>query len=227
MKHILRILVPAVLLSAALMAPGLATADARQDFFKAIAIDDVTSMRSAMLRGTSANARDGEGSPAVVVAAREKAWNALRALAELRGTDVEATDRLESTALMYAALHGELPAVQFLVSRGAEVNRPGWTALHYAAANGHVDVVRYLLERHAYLDAESPNRTTPLMMAARQGKPSMVDLLLEEGADPTIRNQSGLTAADYARGAGDERLASLLAERAMAFSRRHGIPAAR
>jgi uncharacterized protein len=66
-----------------------------------------------------------------------------------------------------------------------------------------------------------------LMMAARQGKPSMVDLLLEEGADPTIRNQSGLTAADYARGAGDERLASLLAERAMAFSRRHGIPAAR
>jgi uncharacterized protein len=215
------------LAAAALIAPGLAAADARQEFFKAIVIDDVTSMRTAMLRGASANARDGEGSPAVVVAAREKAWKALRALAEIRGTDVEATDRLESTALMYAALHGELPAVQFLVSRGAEVNRPGWTALHYAAANGHVDVVRYLLERHAYLDAESPNRTTPLMMAARQGKPTMVELLLEEGADPTIRNQSGLTAADYARGAGDEGLASQLAERATSFSRRHGVPAAR
>jgi uncharacterized protein len=223
LKYIIRF----VLAATALASTGLAAADVRQDFFRAIAVDDVASMRTAMLRGASANTRDGGGAPAVVVAAREKAWNALRALAELRGTELEVADRLGSTALMYAALHGELPAVQFLVARGAEVNRQGWTALHYAAANGHVDVVRYLIERHAYLDAESPNRTTPLMMAARQGRPTTVDLLLAEGADPTIRNEAGFTAADYARGNGDVRLSRQLAERAKEFSRRHGVPSAR
>jgi uncharacterized protein len=206
---------------------GTVAADARTDFFRAIARDDVSGMRAAMLQGPSANARDADGSPALVVAAREKAWGALRALAQTRGTDIEAADAKGSNALMFAALHGELAVVEFLVSRGAEVNRQGWTALHYAAANGHLDVVRYLIEQHAYIDAESPNRTTPLMMAARQGQPTMVQLLVEEGADPTIRNDSGLTAADYARAAGDVRLSRRLAERAQAFSRRHGVPAAR
>ena len=56
-----------------------------------------------------------------------------------------------------------------------------------------------LLENHAYIDAESPNGTTPLMMAAHYGTPAAVKLLLEAGADPTLKNQLGLTAIDFAR----------------------------
>ncbi|NCW41201.1 MAG: ankyrin repeat domain-containing protein, partial [Betaproteobacteria bacterium] len=55
-----------------------------------------------------------------------------------------------------------------------------------------------LLEHHAYIDAESPNGTTPLMMAAYYGTPEATKLLLEEGADPLIKNQQGLTALDFA-----------------------------
>ena len=40
--------------------------------------------------------------------------------------------------------------------------------------------------------------TAPLMMAARYGTPDVVRLLLEEGADPTLRNEQGLTALDFA-----------------------------
>ena len=36
------------------------------------------------------------------------------------------------------------------------------------------------------------------MMAARYGTPEVVKLLLEEGADPTLRNEQGLTALDFA-----------------------------
>jgi uncharacterized protein len=223
----LKRVVSMVLASAALLASGAATAQPSLDFFRAVARDDVAAMRSAMLRGISANARDADGTPALVIAAREKSWNTLRALAELRGTDVEAADSLGSNALMFAALHGELPMIRFLVSRDAVINREGWTALHFAAANGHVEVIRYLLEQHAYIDAESPNRTTPLMMAARQGKPAAAMLLLEEGADPTIRNEAGFTASDYARMAGDQDLSRTLAARAQDFARRYGVPASR
>jgi hypothetical protein len=56
-----------------------------------------------------------------------------------------------------------------------------------------------LLENHAYIDAESPNGSTPLMMAAMYGTPQAVKLLVESGADPLLKNQQGLTAIDFAR----------------------------
>ena len=59
-------------------------------------------------------------------------------------------------------------------------------------------MMRLLIENHAYLDAESPNGTTPLMMAAHYGSPMATKLLLEEGADPRLKNKLGLTALDFA-----------------------------
>jgi len=211
-----------LLLGAAL--PALGQQSARAALFTAIARDDPSGLRTALLRGADANAPDELGVPPIVAAARESAWKALRALAELQGTRLDAANPEGSTALMYAALHGELPMVEYLVSRKAEVNREGWTALHYAAANGHVAVVRFLLEHHAYIDAESPNRTTPLMMAARQAHPTVVRLLMEEGADPTPRNDAGYTAAAYARAAGDPELGEWLLRQAEAFRRRYPAP---
>ncbi|MCV4600843.1 ankyrin repeat domain-containing protein, partial [Escherichia coli] len=79
-----------------------------------------------------------------------------------------------------------------LISRGADVNKTGWTPLHYAASQEDVRIVRLLLDHHAYIDAESPNKTTPLMMAARYGSEEIARHLLDEGADPTLRNERGL-----------------------------------
>jgi ankyrin repeat protein len=58
--------------------------------------------------------------------------------------------------------------------------------------------MRLLLDAYAYIDAASPNGTTPLMMAAQYGSDDAVRLLLEEGADPTIKNDLSLTAVDFA-----------------------------
>jgi ankyrin repeat protein len=188
-----------------------------EDLFRAIRRDDAHALRTALLRGADSNALDDNGEPAIVLAARSKCWNAVRALAELRGTRLDAANRDGSNTLMYAALHGEIELVRSLVARKAEVNKTGWTPLHFAAANGHVEVIRFLLEHHAYIDAESPNGTTPLMMAARQAQPSSVRLLMDEGADPTPRNQSGLDAAAYAKIAGDLELSNWLGRQAESF----------
>jgi ankyrin repeat protein len=100
---------------------------------------------------------------------------------------------------MLAAFHNALPLAQALLDRNADVNKTGWTPLHYAATKAHVEMMRFLLVNHAYIDAPSPNGTTPLMMAAHYGNPMATKMLLEEGADPRLKNHLGLSALDFAQ----------------------------
>lgn len=198
------------------------------DLFKAIRLDDPTAVRTVLLRGADPNTRDAAGTPALVFAAAERAFNVARALIALRQTDIDATNARGENALMLASLHGDVPTVRALLARGAEPNKPGWTPLHYAAAGGHIDVIRLLLENAAFIDAESPNGTTPLMMAVRQKQPTVARLLVDEGADPTLRSQSGWTAAEYAKHHGEDELAKWLRERAAEFARKyHGYRSTR
>ena len=99
---------------------------------------------------------------------------------------------------------------KLLIDRDADVNKTAWTPLHYAASNGRLVVMNLLLDHHAYIDAPSPNGTTPLMMAAMYGSPSAVKLLLEAGADPTIKNDLGLSAIDFALRDSKQESASLI-----------------
>lgn len=197
--------------------PVQAQTVARAELLGWIQRDDAQAVRLAMLRGVDVNLRDDAGTPLIVLAAHDKSWRVLQALTDMRSVRLDATNVNGTNALMYAALHGELSIVKRLVERDAQVNKTGWTPLHFAASNGHDEVVSYLLEHHAYIDAESPNRTTPLMMAARMRHPATVRLLLQEGADPTPVNDSGISAADYARNAGDPALGAALAAAAEAF----------
>ena len=70
--------------------------------------------------------------------------------------------------------------------------------MHYASAKGDTSMIKLLIEESAYIDCESPNGTTPLMMAARYGTIDAVKLLIEEGADPTIKNNLKLGAIEFA-----------------------------
>jgi uncharacterized protein len=127
---------------------------------------------------------------------------------------VEARNAQGESPLMMAAIKGHLEAARVLIEAKAEVNKTGWTPLHYAASNPEPEskaMVALLLEHHAYIDAESPNKTTPLMMAARYGSSETIQLLLEEGADPSLRNELGLTAVDFARSADRQSQADLIA----------------
>ena len=116
---------------------------------------------------------------------------------------------------MMAALRGHLEAVRALIARDADVNKPGWAPLHYAATGAQPQqaiIIALLLENHAFIDAASPNGTTPLMMAVHYGTRESVQLLLQEGADPSLKNQLGLSAADFALRASRKDMADLIAQ---------------
>ncbi len=186
--------------AAGALLPALAGASAFDDFFKAVKFDQADRVRALLQRGIDPNTVEPvRGETGLMVALREKSMKSFAVLMESRGIDLGVRARNGDTALMVAAYTGNRPAVEALIARGAEVNQVGWTALHYAAAAGHNDVVQLLLEHHAYIDAESPNKTTPLMMAARGGHILTVKLLLDEGADLGLKNDLGMTALDFAK----------------------------
>ncbi len=131
------------------------------------------------------------------------AWEGSVPMMELfvgRGADVNKINSFGEQALLHAAWKGHLAAVRWLVEHGARLNRPGreWAALHYAAFAGHAEVVAYLMERGADINALSTNGSTPLMMAAREGKEGIAKALLAAGARRDIVNERGDDAMRWA-----------------------------
>jgi ankyrin repeat protein len=169
-----------------------------EDFFKAVKTDNVKVVQSLLKRGFDANTVNPDGVPGLMLALREPSLQVADLLVTWPQTRVEFRNQNDESPLMLASLKGYLPLVKKLVERDADVNKPGWTPLHYAATGGHLSVIEHLLENSAYIDAESPNGSTPLMLAAMYGSPESVKLLIQAGADLTIKNQLGMTALDFA-----------------------------
>jgi ankyrin repeat protein len=169
-----------------------------EDFFIAVKQDNADVVRNLIQRGFDSNTVDTNGQFPIILALREPSLNVVSALLEDASLQIEVRTENDESPLMLAAFKGLAPQCEQLIARGADVNKPGWAPLHYAATGGHTLVVQILLDNHAYIDAASPNGSTPLMMAAMYGTTSVTKLLLEAGADPMLKNELGLSAIDFA-----------------------------
>lgn len=182
-----------------LFACSCAFAGSYDDFFAAVRQDNAGVVADLLKRGFDPNTVSPKGEYGLILALREPSFKVVDALLESPLTQIDVRTAQDESPLMLAALKGYLDICQKLVDKDADVNKPGWTPLHYAATGGHVAIVRLLLDNNAYIDAASPNGSTPLMMAAMYGTVDAVKLLVESGADPTLKNDLGLTAIDFAR----------------------------
>lgn len=170
-----------------------------EDFFQAVQQDEVQVISNLLNRGFDPNTLNLQGEPALFLAWKKESFKALNILIKHPKTNVNVFNEHSESILMLACLKGNLALAEALIARDADINQPGWTALHYAASSGHSQIVKLLLENSAYIDAESPNGTTPLMMAARYGNLETVKLLVNEGADLIHKNKLGLSALDFAK----------------------------
>lgn len=107
------------------------------------------------------------------------------------------------TALAMAANKGHADVVQKLLAAAADVDKR--TPIVLAASSAHIDVVRTLLAAGANVNARALDMsgTTALGAAASMGHAAVADVLIEAGADPTIKDDNGVTpmaaANEYAR----------------------------
>jgi len=97
----------------------------------------------------------------------------------------------------------------------ASYSHDGFTALHLAVFFGHEDIAEFLVACGADVNAISANRTfarnaTPLHSAAASNRPSIVRLLLANGANPNVVQDGGYTPLHSAAFNGSEEIAELL-----------------
>ena len=191
-------------------APG-AQADGHA-FFRSAQLDDARTVRALLAAGLDPNLTEPQrGDTGMILALREDANKVFALLLEQPTLKLEATSGNGDTALMMASYKRNLPAVTALLKKGAQVNRPGWSALHYAAASGDQAIMRLLLQQRADIDAASPTRVTPLMIAAREGQEGAVALLLKSGADASLTSSDGMSAQQFAQAADKPAIARTIA----------------
>lgn len=189
---------------------SMAVAGAYEDFFIAVKRNNGRAVAALLERGFDPNTRDPQGQLGLVLALRDDNPAVAEALMASPELQVGLLNAAGESALMMAALKGQMDWTERLLARGAPINQAGWTPLHYAATGPEPAIVRLLLDRGATVDTASPNGNTALMMAARYGKEESVMLLLARGADPRRMNALNMTAADVARRAGRDKLADQL-----------------
>nr|XP_032651680.1 ankyrin repeat domain-containing protein 29 isoform X3 [Chelonoidis abingdonii] len=158
--------------------------------------------------GASTEFRTKDGGTALLAACQYGHTRVVETLLK-HGANIHDQLRDGATALFLAAQGGYLDVIRLLLSSGAKVNQPrqdGTTALLKAANKGYHDVIEELLKFSPALGLLK-NGTSALHAAVLGGNVKAVALLLEAGADPSLRNKANELPAELTQ---NERILRLL-----------------
>jgi ankyrin repeat protein len=146
---------------------------------------DASTARLLVSRGAKLEARDKAGRTPLITAVLADNVEVAEVLVAA-GADIEAVDSgLGASPLSWAAGSGRLRAAQFLLSKGAQVNRGtgpyGDTPLHCAVMNKGPDInmIKYLVASGADVNASNNKGLTPMKRAINK---TVKDLLRSLGA---------------------------------------------
>ena len=118
--------------------------------------------------------------------------------------DRKGSDREGRTSLHYAAAEGNVELCNELIEGGSNPNSQddsGLAPLHFAAQSSSHETVSVLLAAGAAANLTDTFGNTPLLKAvfASRGCGETINALRQAGADPSIANNSGVTAVSLAR----------------------------
>jgi ankyrin repeat protein len=117
-------------------------------------------------------------------------------------SDKDQEDKPSVSALMLAALSGKYDIVQKLLDCGSDTkfqDSDGLTALHMAIEEDFIDIATLLVEHDPELViVVDKYNWYPLLYAVSFSTPEMIELLLDNGADPNVQNSDGNSALHLA-----------------------------
>ncbi|XP_062341752.1 receptor-interacting serine/threonine-protein kinase 4 isoform X2 [Osmerus eperlanus] len=182
----------------------------------AVALANEEAVKFLLLNNANPNLANARGSTPLHLATEKH----LKALVELllgrRGTNVNAKDEDQYTALHCSAQNGDEAITRLLLDRGAAINETdaqGRTPAHVACHHGQENVVRVLLSRGADVRVKGRDHWTALHLAAWQGHLGIVKLLVKQArADLDGQTTDGRTPLHLASQRGQYRVARILIE---------------
>ena len=132
------------------------------------------------------------------------------------GGNVNATNQKHSTSLIIAVSFGNIQLANLLIDNNADVTISDWrgyTALIFAASNGYNEIISNLVLHGANIDARTMENYTSLMFASSNSfGVDTVRILLELGANVSIRDNDGKTALAHAIARDHVEIAKVLLE---------------
>src|SRR5690554_934487 len=145
---------------------------------------------------------DNEGISPLGWAALENSVDAAKLLIEYGANVNEQKSKKDHTILGNAcsSIDGSLEMVKLLVENGADIEKANhlkFTPLMKSVASGKIEIVKYLISKNANINAQTDFRGySPLDYACSRNNMQMVELLLENGANPNLKDKDSLRPID-------------------------------
>ena len=184
--------------------PNLAGSTA---LLKAVNNNKRKAVQALLAAGASHQAMGGKGVTPLAAAAYNGNDKIVKLLLE-SGANPAEPDGTGKGPVIYAAARGLASIVQMLLEAGLDPNLVydhSLTALMWAAGHSNdvpqpdgLKTVELLVAKGAKLDNADDRGRTALMTAAQRGHSLVVKFLVEKGADNSLRDKSGNSAADLA-----------------------------
>lgn len=200
----LRFLITFVVSTLMAFTAGAETKALQESIYKSFLIGDTASAKKIMAqKNFNVNKADSDGLTPLMNAALSGDL-ALVKLVLQKKPNLELKNPEGDTALALALTNDQIDISKELIRAGARVNirvaGENHNTLLIQAAKSNLDITKLILGK----DKEALNKTntageTPLMQAIRYGNNETAKLLLQSGADKTIKNKIGETALDIAK----------------------------
>lgn len=197
--------------------PGMFMSNQEQGLIKAVAHNDLATVRELVKAGTNINAQDTRGRTALLAAVEGHHLESATVLLEA-GADVNLLDDKMDSPLLLAGAEGTVGIMKLILQAKPNFsvyNRFGGTPLIPAAERGHVEMVKLLVTTKVDIDHVNHLGWTALLEAIvlSHGGPrhqEIVEVLVNAGADVNIADKEGITPLQHARQKGFQEIVKIL-----------------